>query len=974
MPVTNFQSVISTQSVGTADVDKLAASFDKMSASIDGATQKANKVNDHPGFAAFAEKVKQGIEDPLAAIGGAAESMLTALGPVGAGVAAVGATFAAAGLAAFQAAKSLGDYGTQIQNVALRTGLSSKEVEQFSFAAKLAGQDVSVFESAMRKLSQGLDDNSAEGAKARKGLGDLGVVSRDATGALRPMSDIFIQISHGLNGIEDPAKRNTEALRVFGRAGIELMPTMLGLEDRIKRAKELGLGATDEDLKRWETYHQHVTEAEVLWERFTRKIKEPLAAAITILFQDSGGRTYSLEDLAKRGVNLGQWAPRTQFGNQQAAKEAGFGAGAEWSTNITKDDVLSWTDRIEARKRTDASIDALTGRQTLAEQLREAESTLSGLQRPTKGSSTQADVDAYSDAQRKVEGLKAQIKATKDLTEAQKALAELGKQSSEIFLKAMFGDAKDPLAKYTETLGRIDTERAAFLQKNPQPAIAGEADAYYKEQRNAAKLTLDTETDKLFADFDKKGEEINRHILTLVQELGRTTLKLGEDFYRENPDLFGTNRKPFLTGQATPEQALRDARDNERRSLGLYGGQAALAGVSEIDQIGAMELLRQRSADEEYAAMKRLADVKNDEQARQDAIDQQHQKYLDAEIERQQALLQLALRQKEEFQTLATGLFDSILHGGTTGFLKQQGQQILDKIVGNAAGMAWGDVSKIIPHAGDPNSTLGKLLGGTMFGADPLKAATDLNTQATIENTAALRARALSPSGGGGSSNPYGGFSSAAGTFARLGGSGEGDGAETWGLPTDGSPGDWGGEYSGGGGAGAGSGGGMTVGKGLGYAAAAAAAGYGAYSGFKAGGAQGALAGTGSLLGAASMIPGPQQPFVMAAAMATTLIASLLGDPKQNRAKDLATQAQERSYTMPTGADYSLDAGGGYTDYDYTGRNRAVNVTNNVYAMDSTSFQDFLIANPNALSAGLTSAIQSGNADDVVGSLSARSN
>ena len=723
MPVTNFQSVISTQSVGTADVDKLAASFDKMSASIDGATQKANKVNEHPGFADFAEKVKQGIQDPLSAIGSAAESMLSALGPVGTGVAAIGATFAAAGIAAFEAAKSLGDYGTQIQNVALRTGLTAKEVEQFSFAAKLAGQDVSVFESAMRKLSQGLDDNSAEGAKARKGLGDLGVVTRDATGALRPMSDIFIQISHGLNGIEDPAKRNTEALRVFGRAGIELMPTMLGLEDRIKRAKELGLGATDEDLKRWEIYHQHVTEAEVLWERFTRKIKGPLAAAITILFKDSGGRTYSLEDLAKRGVNLGQWAPRTQYGDEQAAKAAGYGAAAGWSTNITRDDAISWTDRIEARKRTDASIDALTGRQTQAEQLKEAESTLSGLARPTKGSSTQADVDAYSEAQRRVEGLKAEIAATKQLAEARKALAELGKQSSEIFLKAMFGDAKDPLAKYTATLGRIDTERAAFLQKNPQPAIAGEADAYYKEQRNAAKLTLDTETDKLFAEFDKKGEEINRHLLTVLQELGRTTLKLGEDLYRENPDLFGTNRKPFLTGQATPEQALRDAHDNERRSLGLYGGQAALAGVSEIDQIGAMELLRKRAADEEYAALKRMADVKNDEQAKQDAIDQQHQKYLDAEIQTQQALLQLALRQKEEFQNLMVGGVEALLHGGGASWLKSQGTSMLDKVVGNAAGMAWGDVSKIIPHAG---GTMGKLLQGTMFGPDPLKAATDL--------------------------------------------------------------------------------------------------------------------------------------------------------------------------------------------------------------------------------------------------------
>ena len=265
--------------------------------------------------------------------------------------------------------------------------------------------------------------------------------------------------------------------------------------------------------------------------------------------------------------------------------------------------------------------------------------------------------------------------------------------------------------------------------------------------------------------------------------------------------------------------------------------------------------------------------------------------------------------------------------------------------------------------------------------SDLMKGAMDANTLATLENTAALRAMALSPSGGGGSGGGFGGYARAVSAFG--GGTDMTDGwsgpGEVYNDPLMATAGYGTPEFDAQGNAvtvdaPAASGGGMSVGKGVGYAAAGAAAAYGAYRGFSKGGAQGALMGTGAILGAASMIPGPQQPFVMAAAMATTLIAGILGDPRQRRSDELSSDAQARAYTMPTGADYSIDAGGRYTDYDYTGRSRSVTVINNVYAMDSTSFRDFLIANPNALSAGLTSAIQGGNADDVVGSLAARSN
>src|ERR1039458_5212375 len=117
----------------------------------------------------------------------------------------------------------------------------------------------------------------------------------------------MLQIADALNKLPEGIQRDAAAMDLFKRAGVEAIPVISGLADNVKRAKELGLGATDEDLKRWEEYHRNITEAEVLWDRFTRKIKEPLAAVVTFFLKDEQGRQYTLEDLAKRGVNLGKY-------------------------------------------------------------------------------------------------------------------------------------------------------------------------------------------------------------------------------------------------------------------------------------------------------------------------------------------------------------------------------------------------------------------------------------------------------------------------------------------------------------------------------------------------------------------------------------------------------------------------------------------------------------------------------------------
>ena len=117
----------------------------------------------------------------------------------------------------------------------------------------------------MRKLSQGLADGGSEGKRTREALRDLGIEARNADGSMKPMSGVFLQLSERLSAITDPAKRDAEAIRLFGRAGVEVLPAIKALSEHVKRAKELGLGASEEEVARGKMYHETITEADAVW-------------------------------------------------------------------------------------------------------------------------------------------------------------------------------------------------------------------------------------------------------------------------------------------------------------------------------------------------------------------------------------------------------------------------------------------------------------------------------------------------------------------------------------------------------------------------------------------------------------------------------------------------------------------------------------------------------------------------------------
>jgi hypothetical protein len=274
-------------------IDRVKAAYDKMIS--------VEKGPDVSRWERFGTGIRDFIQHPLDAAGNALQGLVTKLGPAGIAIIGAGAAIAGAAKFGFEWAKQLGEIGDRTEDIAIRTGLSNKEVGQFSFAMKRAGGDISSVETAMRMLSKGLSESSEEGKKAREGLKELGI-----SGA-QPTSEILLQLSERLKAMPNTFDRNALAMKIMGRSALELLPDLLELSEGVKRAKELGFGMDDATLARYKVYQQQVAEIEAIWSRLARKAKEPIAATFVVTLKWLEGFGGPGKDAVNKGLSGANW-------------------------------------------------------------------------------------------------------------------------------------------------------------------------------------------------------------------------------------------------------------------------------------------------------------------------------------------------------------------------------------------------------------------------------------------------------------------------------------------------------------------------------------------------------------------------------------------------------------------------------------------------------------------------------------------
>jgi hypothetical protein len=942
--ITNFRLGIDANVSGEEQIKALQDRMNEFASQLDNHKKTAAAFPE--GFAGWSDKIKEAISNPLQAAGGAIGTVLDRIGPLGTKLAATAGVLAGAGIVAFEFAHQMGELAVSINNTSLRMGLSTKEVGQFTFAAKLAGSDIGTLEGAMRKLSLGLADSTADGEKARLGLAKLGVSARDASGELRPTNDVFLDISKGLAGIGNAAERNAAAVKIFGRAGIELIPVLMGLAENVERAKQLDLGLDEKTVKELEDAHKELAGISAAWEKLARAPKIILTVEIAKLFKwirgdedDKGPMTPQEKDVERRRREYDA-SPQSKIDDIKSSLRMYEGGGDPLSVARTATLRRQLADQQEllsgdGKRILDRALGGgAVGQHDLTKQLDAARKNLEsiegearGLQQNKDGVLTepaQAMAARVAEARKEVEVIEAKVKALHGVEEnTRKVAAAL----VELHHAATVGES--PFLK--TTAGWV--EKLSQLKLSP----AESKDAYGTLNRIMIEEEA-TERTKLSKEWEKIEMAAYKHLAEEWKKDWEEVYKPMEEQGKRRADAAIELGKEGVNYRYGGE--LTDAQRSAKLASGLFGATSQLPGAgidfnyaSQVDLASKKYDIEHRRLEEmiryepvETQALKLQTDTLKLKADMEKSMD-------DARMEREVAYAQLQQKHLDDLklksEDLARGMFAAFSGGGSgmQQWLKGLGMSTAETIFTNATAPIFKEILGSLGGAGKA-SGLGGLLSGTLF--DPKNAPLDANTVALNTLTAALTGKALA----GADLSVTGGTGGLVGAFKRLAGldtsstSGESGGAwvgngatygtDEYGNPTFGNPTYQ--EESQGYALGAPTSFSSNTGKAVSAGMTVAGGALMAYNGFSRGGAQGGLEGAAGIMTAASAIPGPQQPFIMAAAMTLGMISAMLGDPKQMRETAIGREIRDALYMAPPSVSVQSDITGARTRTNRAGQ------------------------------------------------------
>lgn len=172
----------------------------------------------------------------------AVHSTLSQLAP------ALTAAFSVGGIVAF--ATSALNAGDELAKLSQKTGLSVESLSKWRFVAESSGTTLEGMLPGLRSLAQNMDTAANGGKESAEVFRRLGVPVKDARGNLRGMDAVMLDLADRFSKMPDGAQKSALAVRVFGKAGLELIPVMnqgrAGIGELMGTAEKLGLVMTGE--------------------------------------------------------------------------------------------------------------------------------------------------------------------------------------------------------------------------------------------------------------------------------------------------------------------------------------------------------------------------------------------------------------------------------------------------------------------------------------------------------------------------------------------------------------------------------------------------------------------------------------------------------------------------------------------------------------------------------------------------------
>ena len=165
-----------------------------------------------------------------------------------------------------------------------KLGMSTEQYQKLGYAAEQVGLSVEGVAHSFSFLQRAMA-GAADGSKEQAGaFAQLGIHVKDAEGKTRDTNEVFQEVADKFKDIADPAKKAQLAMKIFGRAGVELIPLLNKGGEAIRQfgedAESLGAINNEAFFESSENFLQTWKQIKVAFTAVSRAAAGPLLAAL----------------------------------------------------------------------------------------------------------------------------------------------------------------------------------------------------------------------------------------------------------------------------------------------------------------------------------------------------------------------------------------------------------------------------------------------------------------------------------------------------------------------------------------------------------------------------------------------------------------------------------------------------------------------------------------------------------------------
>ena len=183
-------------------------------------------------------------------------------------------------------AEETADMTEGLTRLSQQTGISVENLQAMQRAFEFTGAKGNTLQLGLKMLSRVMYQAKEGQKESAKAFSVLGLKATDASGKLKPLDEMMYEIGDAFAKMNDPVLRSAVAIKLFGRRGNEMIPTLIQGSAEMKRLATLVPALTDEQVK-----------AGTAWARTNRII-----SALTLRLKQSlvGELFPALEELSKK--------------------------------------------------------------------------------------------------------------------------------------------------------------------------------------------------------------------------------------------------------------------------------------------------------------------------------------------------------------------------------------------------------------------------------------------------------------------------------------------------------------------------------------------------------------------------------------------------------------------------------------------------------------------------------------------------